>query len=50
MAVHEANFVKSKIYRMAKECEIVGGPSLYCAVVCYTVLIPYVLTVLYTDS
>ena len=35
MAVHEANFVKSKIYRMAKECEIVGGPSLYCPAVLY---------------
>ena len=29
VALHEANFVKSKSYRVAKECEIVGGPSLY---------------------
>ena len=29
VAIHEANFVKSKRYRVAKECEIVGGPSLY---------------------
>ena len=28
-AIHQANFVKSKRYRVAKECEIVGGPSVY---------------------
>ena len=58
VAIHEANFVKSKRYRVAKECEIVGGPSLYiilyCAVLCYTVLIILyaltVQTVMYTNS
>ena len=61
VTIHEANlFVKSKRNRVAKECEIVGGPSLYiifilyCAVLCYTVLmILYALTVqtvMYTIS
>ena len=34
VAIHEANFVKSKRYRVAKECEIVGGPSLYIILYC----------------
>ena len=35
MAIHEANFVKSKRNRVAKECEIVGGPSLYIIFILY---------------
>ena len=34
VAIHQANFVKSKRYRVAKECEIVGGPSLYIILCC----------------
>ena len=54
VALHQANFVKSKPYRVVKGCEIVGDPSLYIVLCCaYTVLLLYALTlqtVLYTNS
>ena len=34
VALHQANFVKSKRYRVAKGCEIVGCPSLYIILCC----------------
>ena len=37
VAIHQANFVKSKRCRVAIECEIVSGPSL-CIVMCCAIL------------